>query len=394
MDGSVDKNNELRSALCYFVDEAIGYRHSIHFFHRWLETRDHKELEGLVLEIGKEHFVDLTPILTSIRDISNLEGHRALQQFIDVNGLYSRATESHWPQKVEPMPRLDNSVAGYIEGNFWALNHWLTNNTINGENPFFLTAMAHSYIGEARSDFMKIFNLLEMMFGKDTTLFSCVLCNDIPLLGRMLAQYYPAQEVYINKLAETINANQTLNWLDALSRNQIKSKIWLIDKLADLKWYHKKRKVVDSDSNVLLVGGWVGLLPFLADMKNNYFDTVVNVDIDVSVHGASQNLNSVTGSEFKVSSKDVRTLPVKSYNNPLVIDTIVEHFENHGDWVKTLPPGTRVVLQGNDMFNVPDHVNCHKTLEEFVAACGLNNIVWAGELNLYKCTRFMAIGTV
>jgi hypothetical protein len=45
------------------------------------------------------------------------------------------------------------------------------------------------------------------------------------------------------------------------------------------------------------------------------------------------------------------------------------------------------------MFDVPDHVNCHNSLAEFLNSCGLKNIMWAGELALFKCTRFMAIGT-
>lgn len=387
------KISELRSALCYFVDEAIGYRHSLHFFNRWLETSEQSELEGLILEVGRENFVDLEPVLNSIKDPADHSGHIALQNFINARGVFDEYNNTDWPYHFTPMPLLDNSVANNIEGNHWALHHWLEENTANNTNFFFATAKAHSLIGEARKDFQRVFTLLEMMFGKDATIFSCVLNNDIPLLGRILSKYYPANEKHIVALSNSINSNQHLNWKDALSRNQVKSKTWLIEKLNDLNWYPKRRKVTDPASNVLLVGGWVGLIPFLADMKGKYLDTVTNVDVDITVHGACQELNSISESTLKVSSKDIRKLDVKQYSKPMVIDTIVEHFEKHGEWVKTLPSGTRVVLQGNDMFHVPEHVNCHKTLEEFVASCGLNNIVWAGELNLYKCTRFMAIGT-
>ena len=394
MDGSVDKNTELRSALCYFVDEAIGYRHSIHFFHRWLETKNQSELEGLILEIGREHFTDLNPLLETVKDPSNNAGILKLHEHIKIHGLYTLLEDTtRWPKHIAPPPVLDDSIADAIEGNTWARYNWIEQNTYYRMNPYFVMAMAMKHLRDAHTDFMKIFDVLEMMFGTDTTLFSCVKNNDIPLLGRMLAQYYPAQEVHINRLAESVNSHQELNWTDALSRNQVKSKLWLIEKMSELGMYPKLRKVTDSTTNVLLVGGWVGMLPFLADMKGKYLDTVINVDIDTTVHVAAQELNSVTQSALKVSGADVRKLNIKQYSNPIVIDTIVEHFEKHGEWVKTLPPGTKVVLQGNDMFHVPDHVNCHKTLEEFVESCGLNNIVWAGELSLYKCTRYMAIGT-
>ena len=103
--------------------------------------------------------------------------------------------------------------------------------------------------------------------------------------------------------------------------------------------------------------------------------------------------HSISQSKFRTNVNDVRNLNIAKYEKPIVIDTIVEHFKDHGEWVKTLPKKAMIVLQGNDMFDVPDHVNCHKTLEEFVESCGLNNIIWAGELNLYKCTRYMVIGT-
>lgn len=394
MDGSVDKNTQLRSALLYFVDEALGYRHSIHFLHRWLETDNRSELEGLVLEIGRERFVDLQPLLDTVNDPLNLAGIQKLHEYIQIRGLYTPYYDNTWPVKIPPMPYLDDSNLEHIEGNAWSRHNWLEENTHNGMSPYYVTAMAYKLLKESNQDVMKLFDLLELMFGLDETLFSCVKNQDIPLLGRQLAQYYPEQAQYITTLSLLIHDQQSLNWVDALSRNQVRSKLWLIDKLRELKLFPKKRRVTDPTAHVLLVGGWVGMLPFLADMKGNYLDTVVNIDIDTSVHGASDQLNRFTESDFKVSSKDIRTLDITKYSKPLVIDTIVEHFENHGDWVKTLPPGTTVVLQGNDMFNVPDHVNCHKSLEEFLESCGLNSIIWAGELNLFKCTRFMAIGNV
>lgn len=395
MDGSVDKNTELRSALCYFIDEAIGYRHSIHFFHRWLETNEQSDLEGLILEIGREKFIDLQPLLDTVKDPTNVAGIKTLHHYAQVHGLFTPFIDvEHWPKHIKPMPILSDEDPQHIEGNAWARHHWLEENTHYGLSPYYVLTQAFNALKEANQNFMKIFDVLEMMFGTDTTLFSCVKNSDIPLLGRMIAYYYPTQEKHINRLAQSMNEHPTLiNWKDALSRNQIKSKQWLIDKLEDLKWYPKRRRVTDPATTILLVGGWVGMLPFLADMKRKFLDTVVNIDIDTDVHGASEGLNSVAEHDFKVSSKDVRKINVKQYSNPIVIDTIVEHFEKHGEWVKSLPPGTRVVLQGNDMFHVSDHVNCHKTLEEFIESCGLNNIVWAGELNLHKCTRFMAIGT-
>jgi len=391
MDGSVDKNTELRSSLLYFVDEAIGYRHSLHFLHRWLETGEQSELEGLILEVGRENFVDLQPLLDTVRDSNNTAGLVALRNFIQINGIYRHDNPAI---KVSPPPDLDNSVPQYIEGNSWAMHNWVEQNTHKNVTPYFAIAKAYGVFQEARDNFIKIFDLLELMFGTNTTLFSAVKNNDIVLLGQLLSKYYPSCETHINRLARSLDEHPDLNWADALSRNQVKSKLWLIEQLDALKLLPKpKRQLTDPTTNVLLVGGWVGMLPFLADMKGKFLDTVTNIDIDESVHAAASDLNSITASSFRTSSKDVRKLNIAKYDKPLVIDTIVEHFTDHGAWVNTLPNKAMIVLQGNDMFDVPDHVNCHKTLEDFIASCGLNNIIWSGELNLYKCTRYMAIGT-
>jgi hypothetical protein len=129
-------------------------------------------------------------------------------------------------------------------------------------------------------------------------------------------------------------------------------------------------------------------------MEGKELGKVVNIDIDSTVHNAAKSLNSSFNPFYSNLDTDIRLVDFLAYKNPLIIDTIVEHFENHGDWVKTLPAGTDVVLQGNNMFDVVDHVNCHSSLSQFVKSCGLSKIKWQGELVLNKCNRYMVIGTV
>jgi hypothetical protein len=388
MDGSVDKNTELRSSLLYFVDEAIGYRHSIHFLHRWLETGEQAELEGLILEVGRENFVDLQPIINTVKDPENHSGFSVIDDIARIKGLYA---PKEWVNGVEvyltPLNCVEPNHPTLIE-----LCNWTNENATKLANPAAVVCEAHSLLHASRSDFYKVFSLMEILFGLNT-LFSCVIDDNIKRTGQLISCYYPARAEHIKRLASAISNNLELNWKDALSRNQIKSKFWLIDKLTELKVVPKKRNMTELETTTLIVGGWVGMIPFLANMLGNNLDSVINIDIDTSVHSAAHELNNGTHHSFKNSGTDVREVNLKKHKKLLIIDTIVEHFKDHGDWVKTLPKGTTVVLQGNDMFDVPDHVNCHKTLEDFIESCGLNSIIWAGELNLHKCTRYMAFGT-
>jgi len=345
----MDKNTELRSSILYFVDEAIGFRKSIHHFHRWLETNERRELVQLVIEIGYEQFVNLTELVSAINNKSKDEIASALAN-INSYGFFKTTDDL---EKIKAMLEEDASIKTVI--NF--LNQYL--------------------------DY--------------STLLTCVTNDDIVLLGNVLAFYYPSNKKYISQLALTVCNYPDLNWKDALSRNQIKSKKWLLDKVSNHLASIKKENLFDTKSGTttsIVVGGWVGILPFLASMEGIDLGKVVNIDIDSTVHDAAKSLNGSFNPFYSNLDSDIRQVDFSAYNSPLVIDTIVEHFENHGDWVRTLPAGTDVVLQGNNMFDVVDHVNCHSSLSQFVKSCGVSKIKWQGELVLYKCNRYMVIGTV
>jgi hypothetical protein len=344
----MDKNTELRSSILYFVDEAIGFRKSIHHLHRWLETNDPEELNRLVIEIGYEQFVDLRELVSAV----NSNNKDKILSSIDVANSYGFFKTSADVDKIKSMLEEESSIKTII--NF--LNLYLD----------------------------------------ERTLLACVTDNDIILLGNVLGFYYPSYKKHISQLVLTVCNNPDLNWKDALSRNQIKSKKWLLNKLSSYLSNNKRGNIFASKSELttIVVGGWVGMLPFLASMQEVNLGKVLNVDIDSSVHEAAQSLNVQFNVKYTNVDQDVRLLDFFKYKNPLVIDTIVEHFKNHGKWVKTLPAGTEVVLQGNNMFDVVDHVNCHSSLSQFVKSCGLSKIKWQGELVLHKCNRYMVIGTV
>ena len=76
----------------------------------------------------------------------------------------------------------------------------------------------------------------------------------------------------------------------------------------------------------------------------------------------------------------------------LIVNTSCEHVGDVRGWLDRLPAGTAVLLQSNDYFAEPEHVNCMTSLSAFEAAARLKNVLYAGELTLKKYTRFMLIG--
>jgi len=406
MDGSVNKTDELRNALIIFADEAIGFRKSLHHFHRWLETKDNnnkearRELEALFLEIGRENYIDLWPILNCINDGKQIEGIVHLHK-IAAHGIYLPRAWSV-ESEVRLLPLEDFPFAVTVDdqidlqshvSSIWKFRDWINqNNEKHSVDSLTTIAYMHQLLVDAREDFLKAFELIEMLFGHKT-LASTIIDSSVDFFGLVVGNnYYARQKRHIAVLSLALKKYPDLNWKDALSRNQVRSKLWLLEKIKDLDIYTEKRKAGDPEVTTIIVGGWVGLLPYLATMLGIKLGATYNVDIDTSVHGAATELNYSFNVNFRNSADDIRTYNIKRFPKAVVIDTIVEHFKDHGDWVKTLPANATVVLQGNDMFHVPDHVNCHASYEEFIDSCGLTKIEWHGELPLDNCTRYMAIG--
>jgi len=202
-----------------------------------------------------------------------------------------------------------------------------------------------------------------------------------------VGRYFNGKSWLIERLVASIESAPFVNWRDALSRNQIKSKLWLLENM-------QKRDWLKEDTKILLVGGWIGILPLLISAGGHKINTIINVDSDPTVHVPAKILNESPYFEFITIKEDIRSLdiPDHDYKNYIVVDTIVEHFADHGDWLKSLPRETKVVLQGNDMFDVADHVNCHHDLDEFVVSCDVSILHYQGFKELNDCTRFMLLG--
>ena len=60
--------------------------------------------------------------------------------------------------------------------------------------------------------------------------------------------------------------------------------------------------------------------------------------------------------------------------------------------LKTMLGEKSVIVQGNNYFEVEEHVNCSKTLEEFSEKSPMSKLLYEGELELPRYKRFMKIG--
>lgn len=174
---------------------------------------------------------------------------------------------------------------------------------------------------------------------------------------------------------------------NAFNHKQVGCKIWARQALLDTLGGRYRRIVV--------LGGWYGVLAamFFDDARFE-IAAIDSYDIDPDVGAVAETLNRAWADRFRALTADMYALPYAELGADLVINTSCEHIADLRGWLGLLPKGSRVLLQSNDYFSEPTHINCVPSLDAFVAQAGLSELAYAGSLPMKKYTRFMLIGTV
>ena len=267
--------------------------------------------------------------------------------------------------------------------------------------------------------------------------------NRVQLLWpkKVSKKIYLSGDKYWDKLREEI-PSQLIHGLkkhndkigDALSQGQIKSKQWLLSKI----------KGIDLGI-VFICAGWYGTLAtMMFEDENIYVDKIRSFDIDDSCWKIAEDLNEPWKADnwvFKATTLDIVSFFTNGYYSDkdttvinkitnldntwsleekeksdtnktyhyytinvkgepklcqevpdTIINTSCEHIEKFTEWFNAIPRDKLVVLQSNNYFEIDDHVNCVKDITEFKQQAPLSNIIYEGELELEKYTRFMLIG--
>ena len=267
--------------------------------------------------------------------------------------------------------------------------------------------------------------------------------NRVQLLWpkKMSKKIYLSGDKYWDKLREEI-PSQLIHGLkklndkigDALSQGQIKSKQWLLSKI----------KGIDLGI-VFICAGWYGTLAtMMFEDENIYVDKIRSFDIDDSCWKIAEDLNEPWKADnwvFKATTLDIVSFFTNGYYSDkdttvinkitnldntwsleekeksdtnktyhyytinvkgepklcqevpdTIINTSCEHIEKFTEWFNAILKDKLVVLQSNNYFEIDDHINCVKNITEFKQQAPLSNIIYEGELELEKYTRFMLIG--
>lgn len=188
-------------------------------------------------------------------------------------------------------------------------------------------------------------------------------------------------------LAKVIALHPDADVATAFNHKQVACKLWARDKLLEC--------IGGRFASVWVLGGWYGIFAaMLLEDPRFEIGSIDSIDIDSDVAPVARTLLSGMTGKFTASTQDMYALDYSGGRPSLVVNTSCEHIPDLRRWLGLLLPGTRVLLQSNDYFAEPTHVNCMPTLAAFAEAAGLAETSFSGALPMKNYTRFMLIGRV
>ena len=208
---------------------------------------------------------------------------------------------------------------------------------------------------------------------------------------------------------------------DAMSRSQVKSKIWLVDELSKLDTDENRSKGIfplkgPVMSNVMVMAGWFGQLKTILDKKLTYKKMRI-IELDRNTCEASDyifNLAELENYKVKAVNVDINNLTLhkngyewdvenfkegtkygEKFLPNLIINTSAEHMTE--EWYnqirfKEMESNPIVAIQSNNMFDGEGHVNCVHSIDHMKKKFPMKKILFEGELQLKGYKRVMLIG--
>lgn len=223
----------------------------------------------------------------------------------------------------------------------------------------------------------------------------------------MLDRQYPSDKLFrgINNLIKSEIPRPIIN--DIFSRGQIRSKIWLLEEL---------NKIEANYDNVLILAGWFGQIKSIYEKKCTYAKMRI-VEIDRQACETSDYIFNLSNLEnYKVKSIHADINDLKLHKNgyewnvenfkdgikykekflpDLVINTSAEHMTEewfHKIRFKGLESNPIIAIQSNNLFGIPEHINCVYSIDHMKKKFPMREILFEGELQLKGYKRVMIIG--
>jgi hypothetical protein len=176
---------------------------------------------------------------------------------------------------------------------------------------------------------------------------------------------------------DSLNATDLKEIRDAFRVKQMQGKVELLKKISEL---------VNKDSNILLIGSWIGFTSFC--LYKLGYNNVHEVDPDSRLNPITNHLNRFN-KNFKHFDNDVNNIDISSYT--CIVNTSCEHISDNR-WFDSINHQSLIFLQSTD-YQSWDHTNTCNSIQDMISKYPLDNILYANTLELQTYNRFFLVGT-
>ena len=199
----------------------------------------------------------------------------------------------------------------------------------------------------------------------------------------------PEVEAFIRRVDAVLPDAARRDFAIAVHPVQVRSKLWLLEQLG--------RHCDFAASSLLVLGGWYGILPLLANWTlAPPPPEMVTIDIDAAACDAGERIVGSAYANVAFRRADAMALDYRALglaHPPVVVNTICEHLPDLAGWWARIPRGQLVALQSNNHRGCADHVSAVSSLDEFKRQLPVSELLYAGVLPLPPwLDRYMVIG--
>ena len=180
------------------------------------------------------------------------------------------------------------------------------------------------------------------------------------------------------------NSDDRYRTLESFWKGQVNSKVWLAENLVGF--------VPVRPLNIVIYGGWNGVLASILFNSNIAVEHVTSVDIDPVCEDIANTVNK----RYEMQGKfEAVTHDMCKYvtGADVVINTSCEHITQvqYDQWLDNQPDNAVIVLQSNNYFKHEEHVRCSKDLDNFTKISNIKPYL-RRVLETPKYDRYMLIG--
>ena len=174
-------------------------------------------------------------------------------------------------------------------------------------------------------------------------------------------------------------------FLECFWPSQLQSKEWLLRALRTERY----------PQIIHIFGGWYGVFAQL--VAEEFPSTeIFSVDIDPKCEVLGRQLCRNQSNIMFETANMAKYRYARVSPPQIVINCSTEHITQdvYDEWWEYIPKGTHFYMQGNDLFDCPEHVRCSHTLEQFINQCRLlsHPSFHAAQMQADNLTRFMVHG--